>query len=136
MAKRNEPLVKVKDLNGEIFEVSRRNGLDLVQNLGWKYVREVEDLTNDEKATSPRQRIPRGQKLADSRKLASEQKALAKEPPATKKRGKKAETVIVDEVEEVVNDDAVGTFDESEAALDLNDELAELEAEEGERGNH
>lgn len=135
MAKRNEPLVKVKDLNGEIFEVSRRNGLDLVQNLGWKYVREVEDLTNDEKATSPRQRIPRGQKLADSRKLASEQKALVKEPPATKKRGKKAETVIAEEPIDFTENADISTFDETEAALDLDDELNDLEAEEGERGN-
>lgn len=126
MSKRNEARVAVKDPSGEIFEVSQRNASDLVQHLGWTYAAPAMSL-NDELATAPRERKPRGEKVAEARKKAAEERA-ALEPRIPKKTSKKTAK------KEVVGDDDDVVVPYDEAASELDAELAELEAEEDLRG--
>lgn len=136
MSKRSEPMIQVKDPKGEIFEVSRRNANDLVQNLGWSYISEVsEESLQADLATAPRNKQPRSSKVQAARELAAAKKTP---DPETKVVGKKKKAKKADEeVEAPVEFDEDGeTFDESGAMADLDAELAALEAEEEARGKH
>ena len=136
MSKRSEPMIQVKDPKGEIFEVSRRNANDLVQNLGWSYISEVsEESLQADLATAPRNKQPRSSKVQAARELAAAKKTP---DPETKVVGKKKKAKKADEeVEAPVEFDEDGeTFDESGAMADLDAELAALEAEEKARGKH
>ena len=107
MSKRNENLVAVKDKEGQIFEVTVRNANDLVQHNGWTYVNAVmTDL--DAKATSPREKKPRDQKLAAAKELAkSEDKKNKKKLPKKEEVKEEVESETQDETE-----DDVTPFDE------------------------
>jgi hypothetical protein len=125
MTGRVEMLVKVKDPSGKLFEVTRRNALDLVQNLGWT-LEGVDQPMLDVLATAPRNvkpRTPRGAPLPISTG-ASEEAAEVAETPAKRGRGRppKAAKVEEVEVEEVI-----------ETSVE-DDDLAALEAEEALRG--
>ena len=136
MSKRSEPMIQVKDPKGEIFEVSRRNANDLVQNLGWSYISEAsEESLQADLATAPRNKQPRSSKVQAARELAAAKKTP---DPETKVVGKKKKAKKADEeVEAPVEFDEDGeTFDESGAMADLDAELAALEAEEEARGKH
>lgn len=137
MTKRNEPMIQVKDPKGEIFEVSRRNANDLVQNLGWSYISEVsEESLQADLATAPRNKQPRSSKVQAARELAAAKKTP---DPETKVVGKKKKAKKADEeVEEtpIEVDEDGDTFDETGAMADLDAELAALEAEEEARGKH
>jgi len=129
-------MIQVKDPKGEIFEVSRRNANDLVQNLGWSYISEVsEESLQADLATAPRNKQPRSSKVQAARELAAAKKTP---DPETKVVGKKKKAKKADEeVEAPVEFDEDGeTFDESGAMADLDAELAALEAEEEARGKH
>jgi hypothetical protein len=136
MVKRNEMLVAVRDPKGKIFEVTRRNATDLIQHSGWSYVRPAEP-TTDELATAARKRIPRGQKVAESRELAAKQKAeaeaVAAEAPvkAKGKPGRKPKKVAlpVYDVDDESDDADLTPFDAAQSD-DLEDELDAIEAEE------
>jgi len=123
MTKRKENIVQVRDPKGEVFEITRRNANDLIQHQGWKLVAD-EGLTTDDLATAGRTKRERGEKVKASReKAAAEKKA--------KSSGKKAVPVLSQPEIEV---DDEPTFDEKQAAGNLDDELAALEADESARG--
>ena len=95
MSKRSEPMIQVKDPKGEIFEVSRRNANDLVQNLGWSYISEVsEESLQADLATAPRNKQPRSSKVQAARELAAAKKTP---DPETKVVGKKKKAKKADE---------------------------------------
>lgn len=138
MSKRNEPLVLVRDPNGEEFEVSHRNASDLVLHRGWTYVFSKVS-PEDALATQPRDKKPRDAKLIESRKIAEAEKAAKasatvqpdkEKEKAPKKAGKPkaskkpAPSAVVDEIDE----SDVKPFDE-----DVDTDLADLEAEEADR---
>lgn len=136
MSKRSEPMIQVKDPKGEIFEVSRRNANDLVQNLGWSYISEVsEESLQADLATAPRNKQPRSSKVQAARELAAAKKTP---DPETKVVGKKKKAKKADEEVEAPTelDEDGDTFDETGAMADLDAELAALEAEEEARGKH
>lgn len=115
MTKRKENIVQVRDSRGEIFEVTRRNANDLIQHKGWKLVAD-EGITTDELATAGRDKKPRGAKVK-----------AAREKAATEKKSKRSAQP------EVEVDDGP-TFDEQQAAGELDDELDALEKDEVARG--
>lgn len=132
--KRQEDTVKIIDDKGEVFEVKRRNAVDLVQNLGFRYADEVlgqseEDLA----AAAPRKRRPRGEKLAESRKADAERAKKAKSDgktiPNSKTKGKKA----AEPVEKTDLDTSALDEEEKVVAFDLQSDFDELEAEEAAR---
>lgn len=121
MTKRNENLVAVKDKDGQLFEVTVRNATDLVQHNGWTYVNAV--MTElDAKATSPRAKRPRDEKLTAAKELVAKgDDSKAKGDDSKAKGGKKklpkkeevAEAEAEAEVEDVVEpEDDVTPFDE------------------------
>jgi hypothetical protein len=131
MVKRNEGMVAVRDPKGKLFEVSRRNATDLVQHSGWTYDRPAGP-TTDELATAKRNRIPRGEKVAQSRELAAKQKAEAEAVAPVKVKGKpgrKPKTVALPTYDVDDESDDVTPFDAGQVD-DLEDELDALEAEE------
>lgn len=121
MSKRKEHIVQIRDPNGEVFEVTRRNANDLIQHKGWKLVAD-EGLTTDDLATAGRTKKPRGEKVKASREKAAAEKA--------EKKGKKSAPVLPQPEIEV--DEDAPTFDE--AAGQFDDELEALEADEASRG--
>lgn len=129
--KRNEDKVSVTSPTGEIFEVPRRNANDLVEHLKWTYTNTLDII--DQNAAAPRDKKPRGSKVAEAKAKAAAEAA----PTEAKKRGrpsKKAATPIDDDED----DEDVRPFDESfdAAAEDLEQQLDDLEAEEESRGKH
>lgn len=133
--KRAEDIVKLLDEKGAVFEVKRRNAVDLVQNLGFRYADDVLGQTEEDvAAAAPRKRRPRGEKLAASRKLDEERAKKAKpEGKAvsnSKSKGKKKE----EEVEEKTDLDTSALDNEEKVvAFDLQNDFDELEAEEAAR---
>jgi hypothetical protein len=126
-------MIQVKDPNGEPFEVTRRNANDLVQNLGWTYVRVIdEESLQTDLAMAPRDKGKRASKVQEARENAAAKKVPNPEAKVVgKKRAKKA-----DEVVPVAFEESADTFDETGAGVDLEAELDALEAEEEARGKH
>lgn len=133
MGYRTESKVRVIDKDGEIWEVSRRNANDLVTHNGWKY--EVPPVSDEDalkqNALAPRKKGQSSQKVGKAR---AEAEKLKRKTADTKKVGaKKKKEVVAEEPEEDIPED---TFDSQAAVDDLDDELADLEAEEEARGKH
>lgn len=132
-SKRNEHIVTVVSPEGELFEVTRRNANDLVQNMGFSYPSDKTE--EDTAAQAPRKRRPRGEKLAASRK-ADEERKKAKAQTEKKKTVKNSKSKAEPEapVKEAKPDLETSALDEEEVvAHDLQAQFDELEAEEAAR---
>jgi len=130
--KRNEDKVSVTSPTGEIFEVPRRNANDLVQHLGWSYTNAMDII--DQNAAAPRDKKPRGSKVAEAKAKAAEE---ASSEGAKKKRGRQSKKTATP-IDDDEDDEDVRPFDESfdAAAEDLEQQLDDLEAEEESRGKY
>jgi hypothetical protein len=90
-------LVRVKDKKGDIFEVSPANAHDLVQHLGWTYMKVitedeqeavVEDIAKTELAHAPRAIRTREDEIAErvAKEKAQRKPKEKKEPAKSKKK--------------------------------------------------